>query len=258
MVISTSMEAMPQSTIDFSAAAYVSGTFAGSGLSLTRVSASYIITGSDTTASFAYTASNAVSASYAFLPANANFTTVTSSRILLGPGTDASAILYISESVPGLKYFEVDSASVEVFEINAAGRTKVTNLLATGSLFGTASYIPSILSRGGTFSDLDGINLNLGVSQSIAIWRAPYVCSVSAVYSTIVGYPGLVSAATATVRKNFLGTMLTSSVIPLSGSWGVFTAISQSSFVAGDTLEVMLISSSNYPLAVTIQVDFTK
>lgn len=57
MIISTSMVAMPQAIIDFSPATYVSGTFAGSGVNLTSVTASYIAVGSNTTASYAISSS---------------------------------------------------------------------------------------------------------------------------------------------------------------------------------------------------------
>jgi hypothetical protein len=72
------------------------------------------------------------------------FTNVTASKILVGNGSDADSVLYVSGS-NGLNSVEVDNyKGQEVFVINSLGTSSISNLLASGSLFGTAttaSYI---------------------------------------------------------------------------------------------------------------------
>ena len=61
-------------------------------------------------------------------------------------------------------------------------------------------------------------------------------------------------------RKNGIGTLVTGSHITLTSAntWTSASSLITQSFGVGDTLEIMLISSSGFPTQISVQVDFIR
>lgn len=384
IIVSSSMVATPTATIDLSAASYVSGSFQGSGINLTQITASYIAPDSTTSASYALSASyapseagtalttgsqypitashalnadNAVSSSYALDALSASYapsepasalttgstypitsswaelatsashalvadnagttlTTgsqypITASHALNADNTISSSHALVADNAgttltTGSLYpitashaLNSDSTISSSYALSASyAPSEAGTALTTGSLYPitaswaitssnavSASWAPggsgvtdggsynisasfassslsaswvapvNTFSRGGSFVDWGGIGGSSAANQVFPVWRAPFNCSATALYAT---HDGVGSLATVNARKNFTSLLLTGSAPSNSGSWAGYTSLQNNSFVAGDTLEVNLVSSSNEPIVVSIQVDFTR
>jgi hypothetical protein len=137
----------------------------------------------------------------------------------------------------------------------------ISSSTITASVISSSTYRGIPFSRGGTFYDALGIAGSASYSQSVTIWRAPFNCTVTNVWASL-GVGDAADTASVNARKNGTGQIASGSGaaqshIVITGSvWQSASSILTSSFSTGDTLEIMLISSSGFPTQVAIQVDF--
>ena len=150
--------------------------------------------------------------------------------------------------------------------VQITGSLQVTQGI-TGSLLGTASwassaitasYVSMSFTKGGTFYDPIGLAGTAAASQNVTIWRAPFACTVTNLWGLMSG--GTNDTASVNAQKNNLGTLATGShiVITTLNTWFSASSLITTSFSAGDSLQIMLITSSGYPTAVSVQIDFKK
>lgn len=113
-----------------------------------------------------------------------------------------------------------------------------------------ASLGSMIFSRGGT--------LILSASASainVIIWRAPFACTVTNVRGYRVGGTG----ATVNARRNGSSNHLASAVsLTSADTWTDGGAVQNTAYVAGDKLEIMIVSLTGNPTQCAVQVDFTR
>lgn len=116
----------------------------------------------------------------------------------------------------------------------------------------TASYYQVTMSRGGTIFNSSGITNN----ASYTVWRSPSSATVLGLYVYKDGASG--SNTPINVWKNTSATPLTASNYNLTstGSWVQVTSLQNTTFVAGDSL-ILLVSSSS-ATGVSVQVDMVK
>jgi hypothetical protein len=144
-------------------------------------------------------------------------------------------------------------------QVQITGSLGVTSGI-TASAISASSYRGIPFSRGGTFYDALGIAGTASYSQSVVIWRAPFNCTVTNVWGYLVGTAP--DTASVNARRNRTGQIASGSGaaqshIVITGSlWQSASSILTSSFSTGDTLEIMLISSSGFPVQIAVQVDF--
>lgn len=106
------------------------------------------------------------------------------------------------------------------------------------------------LSKGGSIINSAGIT-----TGNIAVWRAPYACTVTNVYGFRVGGTG----ATVNARKNGTSNHLASAVSLSSAStWTDGGTVQNTSYAAGDSLEIMVVSVTGTVTMLGIQVDFVR
>lgn len=135
-----------------------------------------------------------------------------------------------------------------------SGSLNVTNgATITGSIVVSGSNGSGVFSQGGTLSDyVTGITTN----GAYMVWRAPFSCSVVALY----GYrEGGGSAQINAQRTGSSGTALhTGSNIILStdATWIGAVSVQNTNYNRGDALKIIVSGSSNNQIAV--QVDFIK
>lgn len=139
---------------------------------------------------------------------------------------------------------------------NVTGSSKILGDTAiTGSLVVSGSNGAGIFSQGATLIDYSSGISNTG---SYMVWRAPFSCSVVAIYGY---YVGGTSPRVNAARSGSSGYgMITGSsfLVDQENVWVAATAsaLQNSSFNAGDSLQVIMSGSANYQLAV--QVDFIR
>lgn len=103
------------------------------------------------------------------------------------------------------------------------------------------------ISKGGTHLD--------PVVKNIIVWRAPFACTVTNVRGYRVGGTG----ATINARKNGSLNLLAADLSLVTPDvWAVGAAPQNTAFVAGDKLEIMIVSVTATPSQVAVQVDFTR
>ena len=110
--------------------------------------------------------------------------------------------------------------------------------------------VPAALSfsHGGTI-------LNPDSPINIVVWRAPFTCTLTAVKGFAVGASG----TTVNARKNGSLTHLASDLtLSSTGSWLDGGAVQNTSYVAGDELEIMLTGIGGVPTQIAVQVDFAR
>ena len=200
--------------------------------------ASYALTASFVTASNIYgvlTAAQAPSASYLTTTNNYTVNQLTSSRgIFIGPRSDSSASLYISHSATQ-KAIEVDKAGgIETFVLDQNGTASFIYLLATGSLFGTASYAQ-------TASYITSSNIIGIITAFSASWAS---ASISSSYAISASYsPG---GSPATYTSSLFGT----------ASWAN-NALTASSIAATLPYTTIVTSSTNWiTMSFTDQIEY--
>jgi len=105
-------------------------------------------------------------------------------------------------------------------------------------------------SRGGTFVNADGVS-----TGNFIVWRAPFACTVTAVKGYRVGGSG----ATINARRNGTSNHLSIALsLTSADTWTDGGAVQNTAYVAGDKLEVMVVSATGSPTQIGIQVDFTR
>jgi hypothetical protein len=150
--------------------------------------------------------------------------------------------------------FLTRNRTYEVTASAAVSSSYVKNADSTSFFVGTTT-----MARGCTFYNALGIAGTPAANQNVIVWRAPFAATATAIWGYIAG--GTASTASINARRNGIGTMSPSNtVLTASNTWASSGSISaaSASFVTGDRLEIMLITSSNYPTQVAVQVDFTR
>lgn len=170
---------------------------------------------------------------------------------ILSISASTGPILEVSEFAPAgsNKMLVFTSGSVDVFSIE-----RYANVTITGSLVVSGSNGAGIFSQGATLVDYGS---GISNSGSYAVWRAPFSCSVVAIYGYREGGgPSKVNAA----RDGNSGYGLhASSDISLTSAntWTAFGSLQNTNYNTGDTLKLIMSgSASNNQLAV--QVDFIR
>lgn len=141
-----------------------------------------------------------------------------------------------------------------ILNVTAGGSKIIGNTVITGSLVVSGSNGAGVFSQGATLIDyITGIS----TSGSYMVWRAPFSCSVVAMYGYREGGgPSKVNA----VRSGSSGFGLLSSAdlsLTNSNTWTAFSSVQNTTFNSGDSLKLIMSgSSSNNQLAV--QVDFIR
>ena len=209
-------------------------------------------------ASYALSSSRSITSSYALSSSYAsgsNVFAISSSYSLNSTSasysdnsTSASYVLSSSYSSNSALLNNIASTSFATTGSN----TFIGNQIITGSFIVTSSY--GIISKGGTLTDFTN---GVSTSQSIYVWRAPYSCSVVSMYGrrNSTGGTPQVNAA----RSGSAGyALLTGSNLSLStaNTWSLAGTLSNTNFIPGDGLEIVISGSGNAQIAV--QVDFIK
>jgi hypothetical protein len=108
---------------------------------------------------------------------------------------------------------------------------------------------PTAESRGAVLFSSSGLT----DVASVICWRAPYACSVTAVYGYRVGGSGAVVNARRNGASNHLAASLS---LTGADAWTSGGAVQNAAYALGDKLEVMFVSYAGGPTQVGIQVDF--
>ena len=136
---------------------------------------------------------------------------------------------------------DVTEAELEILSV---GGTSDADTLHTHD---TKVSSPLTFTKGGTVLNPTAIN--------VIIWRAPFSCTVTAVKGYRVGGTG----ATINARKNGVSNHLASNLsLTSADTWMDGGAVQNTAYVAGDKLEIMVVTVTGSPTQVEIQVDFTK
>ena len=111
---------------------------------------------------------------------------------------------------------------------------------------GVRSNAAQFFSRGGTLVyPTEAIN--------IIVWRAPFACTVRAVK----GYRVDGTGATVNARRNGVSNHLASHLsLTSANEWMDGGTVQNTAYVAGDRLEIMIVSITGSPTQVAVQVDF--
>jgi hypothetical protein len=105
------------------------------------------------------------------------------------------------------------------------------------------------ISKGGTVLD------PAATARNIIAWRAPFSCTVT----NVRGYRTGGSAASINARRNGSSNHLASNLsLGTPDVWADGGAVQNTAYVAGDKLEIMIISTAGSPTEVAIQVDYTR
>jgi len=100
-----------------------------------------------------------------------------------------------------------------------------------------------------------GVVLNPSAAINVIAWRAPFICTVTAVKGYRVGGTG----ATINARKNGASNHLASDLsLTSADTWMDGGSVQNTDYAAGDKLEIMLVSISGTPTQIAIQVEFTR
>lgn len=162
-------------------------------------------------------------------------------------GNDTAYAAYLSSSNPFLQfdtndYLTYDRSNNEFgFYINS---TKVLGVKS-----GTLPLL--VENHGGTIVDPNGITATI----NIITWIAPYACTVTAVKGYRVGGSG----ASINARKNGSDNHLSSALsLTSADTWTDGGSVQNTSYSAGDKLEIMLTSVSGSPTQVAVSVYFAR
>ena len=90
---------------------------------------------------------------------------------------------------------------------------------------------------------------------NIIVWRAPFACTVTNVRGYRVGGTGATINARRNGTDNHLATALS---LTSADTWMDGGAVQNTAYVAGDKLEIMVVTLAGSPTQVAIQVDFTR
>lgn len=134
-----------------------------------------------------------------------------------------------------------------------AGNISSTNVQAAINELDTEKQSKQIVeSHGGTIVNGDGI----GVAINVIAWIAPYACTVTAVKGYRVGGTG----ATVNARKNGVGGAHLASHLSLTSAdtWMDGGAVQNTSYAAGDKMEIMIVTATGSPTQLGVSVYFTR
>ena len=107
------------------------------------------------------------------------------------------------------------------------------------------------ITRGGTLYSSSGIT---GAVNLLA-WRAPYSCTLTKFY----GYRVAGTAATVNARRNGTDNHLSSALsVTSTDTWMDAGAVQNTAYVAGDKLELMVVSVAGLPTALSWQLELTR
>ena len=119
------------------------------------------------------------------------------------------------------------------------------------TLLNLRTYSTQIICRGAEIYNPSGIVQ----ADNIICWRAPYACTVTNVRGYRVGGTG----ATVNARKNGASNHLASALsLTSADTWQDGGAVQNTSYAAGDKMEIMLVSVSGSPTQIMIQIDLTR
>lgn len=107
--------------------------------------------------------------------------------------------------------------------------------------------IPVTFARGGTvLTPTEAIN--------VIVWRAPFACTVTKVW----GYRGGGTGATVNARRNNTDNHLATALsITSTDEWIDGGDVQNTAYIAGDELEIMIVTVAGDPGQVAVQIDFT-
>jgi len=100
-----------------------------------------------------------------------------------------------------------------------------------------------------------GVILDPSGARNVMVWRAPFACTVTNVRGHRKGGTG----ATINARKNQASDHLAAALsLTSADSWMDGGAVQNTSYAAGDDLEIMLASIAGAVTEIAIQVDFVR
>jgi hypothetical protein len=134
------------------------------------------------------------------------------------------------------------------------GATILGNTIITGSVLVSGSGGSGIFSQGGTISDYtSGISTN----GAYTVWRAPFSCSVVAVYGYREGGGNAQINAVKSGSEGFLLHSNTNIILTSENTWISASVLQNKNYKVGDTLKVIM-SGSGGNNQIAVQVDFIK
>jgi hypothetical protein len=131
------------------------------------------------------------------------------------------------------------------------GGITATQLESTGTALQNQLSLSGNLTRGTTFFNSDGIPTG---AYFLPLWRAPFSCTVPGVH----GYITSGTNAVINARRNALDLLISDMTVSPTGTWVSSGIIQNGSFVAGDTLSAEIASVKDFPVSITVQIDFKR
>lgn len=108
-----------------------------------------------------------------------------------------------------------------------------------------------IVSRGGTLFASGGLT----TGGNIIVWRAPYSCTVT----NVRGFRSGGSGATVNARRNGSATFLASNLsLTSADDWLDGGAVQNTALVAGDEVEMQVVTVTGSPTQVAVQIDMVR
>jgi hypothetical protein len=160
--------------------------------------------------------------------------------LVIGSLSDSSIIFHTSGSHP----------DDERFRINRTAITSSVPIKGT-TFLGTASYVTSKFTRGGTLYNSSGITSG----ANLIVWECPISCSVT----NVKGYRVGGTTATINARKNGASNHLASdATIGSADTWVDGGAVQNTGYGPGDKLEIMIVTVGGSPTQVAVQVNYIK
>lgn len=154
--------------------------------------------------------------------------------------TDIGKPIYLSPTTAGALTQTKPAANIQVIGYALTATKMVT----------TIEFIRGVgqwnISRGGTI-------LLPTVAINIIVWRAPFTCTMTNVRGYRVGGTGV----TINARRNGADAHLAAALsLADADTWMDGGAVQNTAYVAGDKLEIMVVSVAGDPTQVAVQVDF--
>lgn len=139
-------------------------------------------------------------------------------------------------------------------ELDVRGSTNILgNTTITGSLVVSGSGGSGVFSKGGTIADITN---GVSTSGSYIVWRAPFSCSVVALYGRRSGGGNAQVNARRSGSAGYALHTGSNLTLTVDNTWTQSNTVVTQSYVPGDSLEIVISGSGNSQVAV--QVDFIK
>jgi len=166
-------------------------------------------------------------------------------------GEDAKAILYFDSGTNKLRVKENNGVAINVLQVASEVPSTPSGGIVATNVQAAIVEIAGLENHGGVIVNPYGITAAI----NLFTWIAPYVCTVTAVKGYRVGGTG----ATINARKNGASNHLASS-LSLTSADTVMDggAVQNTSYQAGDKLEIMVVSAAGSPTQLGIIVYFTR